>query len=316
MGWNDSNKSNFGHIYFKNRSFENPNIIGYMESHDEERLMYKNLNFGNGNASYSTQNFDTGLERNAMTAAFFFSIPGPKMIWQFGEIGYEFSINRCVDGSINENCRLARKPIQWEFATESNRLQLYDLYSQMFQLKMEYPAIERDAEVQLNLGGLTKSIISSKGEDHLVVIGNFEVIEQEITVDMPVSGDWFDYLNGGSIFTGSTYSATLAPGEYYVYVNNPDYGFNIIEEEKTEEINFVFGPNPTSDNILHFNASFSGLYDLEIYSFDGRKQMDLKDIPSSHVIDLSNLDHGVFFIRVICDNEMIGLEKIIVLDNQ
>ena len=56
MGYHDSNKSNFSWISYKNRGWTTPANIAYMESHDEERMMYRNINFGNENASYSTKN--------------------------------------------------------------------------------------------------------------------------------------------------------------------------------------------------------------------------------------------------------------------
>lgn len=34
----------------------------------------------------------TALKRMQQAAAFFFTIPGPKMIWQFGELGFDYSI--------------------------------------------------------------------------------------------------------------------------------------------------------------------------------------------------------------------------------
>ncbi len=43
MGYNESGKSNFSRISYKSHGFTKPNLVGYMESHDEERLMYKNL---------------------------------------------------------------------------------------------------------------------------------------------------------------------------------------------------------------------------------------------------------------------------------
>ena len=29
----------------------------------------------------------------SQAAAFFFTVPGPKLMWQFGELGYDYSIN-------------------------------------------------------------------------------------------------------------------------------------------------------------------------------------------------------------------------------
>ncbi|NEW79809.1 MAG: alpha-amylase, partial [Gelidibacter sp.] len=81
--------ANINWISYKERGWNTPNVVGYMESHDEERLMYKNLQFGNSNATYNVKNLNTALSRQELAGMFFFTIPGPKMIWQFGELGYD-----------------------------------------------------------------------------------------------------------------------------------------------------------------------------------------------------------------------------------
>jgi hypothetical protein len=54
--------------------------------------------------------------------AFFLTVPGPKMIWQFGELGYDVSINYpCM----TSNCRLDPKPIKWGYFTDYNRKKIY-----------------------------------------------------------------------------------------------------------------------------------------------------------------------------------------------
>ncbi|MDT8418422.1 MAG: alpha-amylase family glycosyl hydrolase, partial [Lutibacter sp.] len=76
--------ANINWISYKQRGWNNPNVVGYMESHDEERLMNKNLQFGNSTATYNVKNINTALSRQELAGMFFFTIPGPKMIWQFG----------------------------------------------------------------------------------------------------------------------------------------------------------------------------------------------------------------------------------------
>ena len=61
-----------------------------MESHDQERQMFKNESYGNINGTYSVKDLATGLKRQEAAAAYFLSIPGPKMLWQFGERWWPF----------------------------------------------------------------------------------------------------------------------------------------------------------------------------------------------------------------------------------
>ena len=70
--------SNFSGISYKNRGWASPNLVGYMESHDEERLMYKNLTYGNSSGSYNIKDIRVALNRMKLAGAFFFTIPGSK----------------------------------------------------------------------------------------------------------------------------------------------------------------------------------------------------------------------------------------------
>ena len=117
------------------RGWSNNYLVTYMESHDEERLMYKNENFGNISGTYNIKDTATGLKRVAMTAAFWSMIPGPKMMWEFEELGYGYSINTCTNGTVNNNCRLDSKPIHWDYYNNANRRALYDVYSKLLNLK-------------------------------------------------------------------------------------------------------------------------------------------------------------------------------------
>jgi hypothetical protein len=75
------------------RGWSKPYLVTYMESHDEERMAYRNINFGSTAGTYNIKDTTTSLLRNAMSAAFLMSMPGPKMIWEFGELGYDYPIN-------------------------------------------------------------------------------------------------------------------------------------------------------------------------------------------------------------------------------
>ena len=71
--------SNTWHV---DRGWADPHLVAYMESHDEERLMYKNLTAGNTAPGYNNKELKTGLSRIELVSAFFYLIPGPKMIWR------------------------------------------------------------------------------------------------------------------------------------------------------------------------------------------------------------------------------------------
>lgn len=221
MGYSSSWDLSWG--IYTNRGFSNPTLVTYQESHDEERLMWKNEQYGNSSGSYNVKDTATGLNRNAMAAAFWALIPGPKMLWQFGELGYDYSINTCIDGvTINNSCRTDPKPIKWDYLQNANRKKLHDIYAGLLKLRMmpAYLSTFTTGTISYDLTGAFKWMEVYDNSLKVVVIGNFDVVPQTGSVTFPSMGTWFNYLNGAQFnATGAPQSISLQPGEYRVYLN-------------------------------------------------------------------------------------------------
>ncbi|MEP7255031.1 MAG: alpha-amylase family glycosyl hydrolase [Ferruginibacter sp.] len=214
------------------KAFNNPAEVGYMESHDEERTMYKNLTFGNSSGSYNVKNLPTALAREEAAAAVFFTVPGPKMIWQFEERGYDISL---VFGGSN----VANKPPHWEYMLDPNRKHLYDTYDSMIKLRLNNPNIFNNTTFTYdfnNGGGLCKLFQiadPNTGGKQVTVVSNLDVVAQTKTVTFQSTGNWTNYvsngtgtgINGanGANFTLATAAQTISlqPGEYHIYVSIP-----------------------------------------------------------------------------------------------
>ncbi|HBX45042.1 MAG TPA: alpha-amylase, partial [Porphyromonadaceae bacterium] len=82
MGYKEN--SDFSNLYYTTSSRPANSLVGYMESHDEERVSYKQTQWGVGTIK---TDLATRMDQLKANAAFFFTVPGPKMIWQFGELG-------------------------------------------------------------------------------------------------------------------------------------------------------------------------------------------------------------------------------------
>lgn len=208
MGW--LTNSNFQWGFYVNHGFsKSENLVTYGESHDEERLNYKNISFGNMSGSYLIKgNLAISLKREEMAAAFLFAIPGPKMVWQFGELGY--------DVNIDFNGRTGEKPIRWEYYSDPNRKALYDAYSKFIRLKKNN-SIFNSTSSTYNLAGGIKYIKLVEGANTVVVVGNFDVVNQTANIDFGSSGTWIDAVGSTLNLSSNTYLATLAPGEYHIF---------------------------------------------------------------------------------------------------
>ena len=102
------------------------NAVTYMESHDEQWLMYRTRRYGNASGAYNTRDLFTALDRQRLAAVFFLTVPGPRMLWQFGEVGYGGGPGEClVEGDYPGECasgvpgRVANKPIRWDYWSDA-----------------------------------------------------------------------------------------------------------------------------------------------------------------------------------------------------
>ncbi len=329
MGWVGT--SNFDSYLHSARGWSKPHLVSYMESHDEERMMYRNLNFGNNaNAAHNVRDLGTALKRVELCAAFFLAAPGPKMIWQFGELGYDFSINRCVDGTINNNCRLDNKPIRWDYPTVIARKRLYDIFSAMNKLRF-HPwyrdvFIANNTVIGRNLSGAFKSLtLRSAGDTSMLcVIGNFEVTAQTSTFTFPVGGTWYDYLGGGTFSaTGAAQSITLQPGEVHVFLNR-----NLVNAVVTSTGGVVapgdrlmakLYPNPAAaDTRLEIYMPKTGRADVQLFNaggeqlntvFAGNLAKGIHRIAVAGKID--NLPAGSYWMKITASGQTIPVSLLI-----
>ena len=275
--------SNFEGTIFTNRGWSQPHLVGYMESHDEERLMYKTLQFGNAAGSYNTRTLSTALKRMELTAAFGLLTPGPKMIWQFGELGYDFSINYCTDGSVNSNCRTGNKPIRWDYRQQPDRQALYTVYSKLNQLRLHpmYRNNFTSNRITFSLGGAFKWMQLITDTSNICVLGNFDVNSVTGQFTFPSSGTWYEYISGTTFSaTGSSQSIALQPGEYKVYINRPLSGpiTSVAENPAASAHSFQVRlyPNPvTRAGMYEIDMKTAGQVNVLLFNAQGQQVKQL-----------------------------------------
>ena len=298
MGYNGS----FNWANHQSRGWNNPKLIAYAQSHDEERMMYKNLEFGNVSGSYSVKDFNTALDRLELTWVVFNSIPGPKLIWQFGELGYDYSIDY--------NGRVGNKPIKWEYNTASNRKDVYTVFSEVNKLKTNYPAFDGN-DFSSDLSDKVKRIQLNHTDQNFLVLGNFDVVNQSVVPNFKHTGVWYEYFSGDSMDVQDVASElNLSAGEYQIWTDKNIQADKEIGRVKSPSLIIDIYPNPVEENITVSSNELISSY--QITDSQGKIIDELSlNIPSSEVnVNVNNLPKGIYFIRVTTGSK-IGLAKFI-----
>ncbi len=308
---------NMDWVSYKKRGWNNPNILGYMESHDEERQLVDILKNGRAEGDYTTRELKTALERMKLAAAFFFPVPGPKMIWQFGEFGY--------DVSIDQGGRTGLKPQKWEYQVNTDRAKLLRVYQELIKLKNTIQI----TDYEVDMAGMTKKI-TIKGPNQVHILGNFDVVEVGVESGFPSAGKWYDYFTGQEVtITSAKDLIALKPGEFHIYTTTklptPEAGLvpwtNALSpvtsvQEQVENQPVVLYPNPAQDQVtIDWTATYRGTVNLEMIEVSGKsiaKTKFQKSTPRLQATwDIAQIKIGIYLLRITTTNEAF-IRKLVV----
>lgn len=199
-------------------SFANANRDGYVsycESHDEERMQYKCKMYGNGTIKTDE---NARLNRVAENVIFNVLLNGPHMIWQYEEIGYDFSINSSADKpngtSTDDRCSKKPRPETRGYFVNATRMAQYTKIAQACQLRTRImpEVFEGNPTAAAITGG--KAVRTVQWGKDVFVVANFHPTSaQDITLP---EGTWYDYYAGGTTVNGGT-TLTLHSGEVRIY---------------------------------------------------------------------------------------------------
>ena len=307
MGFNSSNDiSRMGNAA---HGFTGKRVIGYSESHDEERLMYKNVTFGNNtNLAHNVRDLNTALSRMSAIGAVSLLIPGPKMIWHFADLGWEKSIYTCSNGTLNTaadaiagDCKLDNKPQpQWvnNWLGDSNRNTIYNNYAKMIDLKKNNSVFSKGFNINSGTTLEPKIYIYDNAAPistlkNVVILSNFNVNSINAIPNFPYTGTWYNLMDNSTINVSSTTDPiAIEAGGFRVYGNQPA----ALATENFNDFRFVnLSPNPSSDYFT-INANLSTVL---IYSITGQLVKSFHDKYQNDVYEISDLNSGIYLVKAI-----------------
>ena len=288
--------------------------VGYGESHDEERNMYKAKAYGDGNLQDEDAHADR-MARVPAVVAFTTLIPGPKMMWQFQELGYDYSINTCENGKIKDECRTYAKPIPWslQWDKDPDRWAAYEKCAKIISLRTKNPELFRtETFTATNLYGGNwdkprrmdisyKDSTDSKKDIDIIVLANFSATANISTnIDVPFTGTWINYLTGEKINIKRTDKViTLKPGELLILMSREIDNLVSIDETLADGNSCIVLPTIAEDNITVISAETPS--SIEVINLSGN--VVAKEFNTDN-ISVANLSKGHYIVRVLVDNNI------------
>ncbi|WP_299777860.1 alpha-amylase family glycosyl hydrolase [uncultured Formosa sp.] len=296
--------------------FTGKRLVGYAESHDEERLMYKNLQYGASSGTYNVKDLNTSLQRMEALGAITLTIPGPKMIWHFSDLGMDNSIYTCTDGSVSsdDSCKLSTKPQpQWSenWLGNENRTAVYNTWSRLNELKINEAVFEGDYTI--TSGDLTPRIriwnsdLAASDLNEVIIISNFDTTIQTVNPDFPSNGTWYDLMDEtGNTSISATNAITLDPGTFKIYGNNVPQNLSVDDIVLSDT--FTIYPNPTRDS---FKINISAT-ELNIFDITGKRVKQFKgNYSTSDTFNMSQLKPGLYLVKIINSEGQQNTSKLV-----
>ena len=295
MGYTPDSDFKWG--IYKERGWNDKHLISYMESHDEERASYKIKTYGNSSGGYDTKTLATRADRIIQASAFFYTIPGPKMIYMFEELGYDISIDN--------PCRVCEKPILWNYYNDQHRQKIYFYMASMMDMRKKYDVFNT-SNFTYALNGASKRINLNSSSMNATVVGNFDVVQKDVYPNFQQTGIWYDYFSGDSItVTNASAPISFAPGEWHIYtdVKLTDAAFmDITEAGLTNLKPFMVYPNPSAgvvDILLDFPQGTAVAWSLRDVRGKVAAQGSLiTDGPQITGLDFAALPKGAYILQL------------------
>tara|TARA_E500000081_G_scaffold139119_1_gene155082 strand:- start:257 stop:1021 length:765 start_codon:yes stop_codon:yes gene_type:complete len=243
-------------------------------------------------------------------------VPGPKMIWHFGELGMEQSLDTCTDGTV-DGCRLDTKPQpQWvnNWLANTQRKKIYDDWSRMNALKQSNEVFKGSSSINpLTSNNLAQRIYvwneTLSGLKNVVILANFDVTRQSITADFPYTGTWHNLMDESTLNVSSTNQAiSLAPGEFKIYGNQQA----TLSNYNPKMLPLGLRQNPVKERI-EIDLPTEDAYSYKLYNSLGQEISGTKKTTGKILTLTAPKQKGLYFVLVKNDNtQLLGICKVFV----
>ena len=259
--------------------------VSYAESHDEERVAYKQKQYGATTVKNST---DVQLKRLAQVAVQMLLTPGPKMIWQFGELGAS-QTTKNADGGNNTD----PKTVVWNLLDQPANKALHDVYSTLCNLRKYNPELfEATAEfVQTGFGNTLGNRIMRLTSGQKEVMAFINTSTGTALKTISTSSTMLNANNCQLIAAtnGLTTTPTLSGTGTSVSVRLPGNSFAVFATKATSGVDNIVTDGANGSNVTIAGGEgcivINGEYQsVQVYDLQGRLQGSLNVRPGLYIV--------------------------------
>ena len=314
--------SNFNRVKYSAHGFTERRAMSYGESHDEERIMYKNINFGVAGANTLAE----ALQRQKSYGAVFLTVPGPKMIWQFAELGFDKSIFMCTNGTVNTDndatpgdCKLDPKPSAFglNYDTDAARKSVYDTWAKILEIRLSSQVFNTKT-FNVESGNLMPRIFiwndaSTEPLKNVVILANFTTSSQSIVPDFPYTGNWVNLMDNSAVPVASTTAPiTIEAGGFRIFGNAPALATSETGNVKNA-VSLVITQNPVTNGTANLRYTNADNGTLAIYDLSGKLVKSVKTAKSNgdEAVSINGLKSGMYLIQLKSDKG-VAVTKMVV----
>jgi 1,4-alpha-glucan branching enzyme len=278
-------------------------FIGYAESHDEERIAYKSFN----ETGQTQGNLNKIEQRLSAMGAVHLLVPGPKMIWHFGELGWDSSLWTCNNGVVSyasPDCKLDTKPQpQWSgnWLADTNRSTIYNNWAKMIDLKKSQNVFE-NGTMSWNIGDtghprldVYTSTAQTPALSYVFVLTNFSDTTYNVAGGFPFTGTWANLMDNTTFsVTNQSMNISIEPGGFRVFGNQQVLDNEIFD---TTEL-IVMSPNPAA---TYFTLN-TEVEKVQIFSITGQLVKIFTKLSSNDQYSIADLNQGIYLVKITDTN--------------
>lgn len=253
--------------------------VSYAESHDEERMAYKQSTSGvNGVKG----NLEVSMRRLGSVAAQMLMTPGAHMIWQFQEFGADQTTK---NSSGNDT---SPKKVIWSYLNNEYRAGLHQSYVELCNLR-RYNAdmFRQDVATTVNFGasnwanGRTLKLVNGSSELY-VIINPMPSTVRNLSPGFNRPASAYKLLSASynfePVINGSTVS--MLPGSYAVFGTADISGIdNIAADGAVDSANLIYG----GDGVIVIEGDYQR---ADVYTIDGRAMGSLSVPAGLYIVNV------------------------------